>query len=421
MCISSEIRVNFEMKGVIVMGYLCFSTFAKALQPAMQPPNDDKDVVEILLGWITEKPSVLDKKGNPVTIAPSLISELLKQKVNVPKVIKNECTTKSILTETINHFENKVIPFLNPYICSDFYFNIKSLVDGDSTIADKKKKELNALYDCSKDAEFLAQIFLYAVNKENRDFDIPVESNDIPLLDETSYECPICHSQLIQYVKNSPVKKYSIVKIYPEDVSGYEDDFADITKPNKLDAPANLIALCRTHADEYMDIPSADDCRKLQMIKKRMSDSKKVRMSINNSSLEDEISDVLNRLTEAIPESDLVELPLSALRIDQKILPENHMLRADEKARVLKYYNFINTLFSDLDRTGTKVFEHIASEIHIVYEKLDDGTQTQDQIVQALSEWIRNKTQLGAEYQRAYDIVVAFFIQNCEVFHEISE
>lgn len=421
MCISSKIRVNFEMKGVILMGYLCFSTFAKALQSAMQPPNDDKDVVEILLDWITEKPAVLDKKGQPVAIAPSLVSDLLRQKVNVPKVIKNECTTKSILAEAIDHFEKKVIPFLNPYVCSDFYFNVKSLFDEDSTVADKKKKELYALYDCSKDAEFLAQVFLYAVNKENRNFDIPVESNDIPLLDETSYECPICHSQLIQYVKNTPVKKYSIVKIYPDDISGYEDDFADIIKPSKLDAPANLIALCRTHADEYMDIPSADDCRNLQAIKKRMSDSKLMRISINDSSLEYEISDVLNHLMNAIPEGDLVELPMSALKIDQKILPENHMLRADEKARVLKYYNYINNLFSDLDRTGTKVFEHIASEIRIVYEKLDNGTQTQDQIVQALSEWICNKTQLGTDYQRACDIIVAFFIQNCEVFHEISE
>ena len=45
------------------MTELCFAEFAKCLQSAMQPPNDDKDVVELLLGWITDMPSVVDKKG----------------------------------------------------------------------------------------------------------------------------------------------------------------------------------------------------------------------------------------------------------------------------------------------------------------------------------------------------------------------
>lgn len=45
------------------MTELCFAEFAKCLQSAMQPPNDDKDVIELLLGWITDMPSVLDKKG----------------------------------------------------------------------------------------------------------------------------------------------------------------------------------------------------------------------------------------------------------------------------------------------------------------------------------------------------------------------
>lgn len=70
------------------MTELCFAEFAKCLQSAMQPPNDDKDVVELLLGWITDMPSVVDKKGNSIHLAPSLISDLLNRKVDVPKAIK---------------------------------------------------------------------------------------------------------------------------------------------------------------------------------------------------------------------------------------------------------------------------------------------------------------------------------------------
>ena len=47
---------------------ICFADFAKALQLALQPPNDDKAVVNHLLGWITNRKTVLDKNGNPVQI-----------------------------------------------------------------------------------------------------------------------------------------------------------------------------------------------------------------------------------------------------------------------------------------------------------------------------------------------------------------
>lgn len=89
------------------MTELCFAEFAKCLQGTMQPPNDDKDVIEFLLEWITDMP--VDKKGNPVHLVPSLLSDLLNRKVDVPKAIKNACTTQKILTDAKKHCEDQVI------------------------------------------------------------------------------------------------------------------------------------------------------------------------------------------------------------------------------------------------------------------------------------------------------------------------
>ena len=74
-----------------------------------------------------------------------------------------------------------------------------------------------------------------------------------------------------------------------------------------------------------------------------------------------------------------------------------------------------------MDREGTGDFDLIASEVNIVYKKLDNGQLTQEEIVDQLAEWIRNKSQVGSKFLRACHIVVAYFIQNCEVFREISE
>ena len=403
------------------MTELCFAEFARCLQSAMQPPNDDKDVVELLLGWITDMPSVVDKKGNPVHIAPSLISDLLNRKVDVPKAIKNACTTRKILTEAKKHCECQVLPYLNPIVSDDMFEAMEKAVEGDEIIATKKKKELASLLENGKEAEFLGQLLIYVINRENRLSNTPVVSEDIPLLAEADFECPICHAPLVEYVKNTPVKKYEVVKLYPDNTTAFATEFALIPRPKRLDAPGNKIALCRDHAEEYTIEPTADDYDRLREIKDRLAAAYSLRVDINDSALEDEIQNVLYGLAGITDDTELKELPLDALRLDQKILPENHLLKNDEMTRVLRYYNFIDDLFSAMDRDGTGDFDLIASEIETAYKKLDNGQLSQDEIVNQLAEWIKNKSGVGSKNMRACHIVVAYFIQNCEVFREISK
>ena len=403
------------------MTELCFSEYAKCLQHAMQPPNDDKDVIELLLGWITSMPDVVDKKGNPVYIAPSLISNLMNRKVDVPKAIKNVCSTRKILTQAKKHCENQVIPFLNPVVSDDMFEAMAKAIEDDDVIAAKKKKELASFLENGKEAEFLGHLLIYVINRENRISDSPVLSEDIPLLAETDYECPICRSPLVEYVKNTPVKKYEVIKIFPEDTSSFASEFANIPRPKHIDSPVNKIALCRDHAEEYALEPTAEDYERLRDIKDRLAAAYALRVDINDAALEDEIQSVLYGLAGITDDTVLEELSLDALRLDQKILPENHLLKNDEMTRVLRYYNFIDDLFSAMDRDGTGDFELIASEIRVAYKKLDNGNLSQDEIVNQLAEWIKNKSGVGGKYMRACHIVVAYFIQNCEVFHEISE
>ena len=94
---------------------------------------------------------------------------------------------------------------------------------------------------------------------------------------------------------------------------------------------------------------------------------------MNDASLEDEIQSVLYGLAGITDDTDLEELSLDALRFDQKILPENHFMKNDEMIRVLRYYNYINNLFSAMDRDGTGDFDLIASEVETAYKKLDNG------------------------------------------------
>lgn len=212
-----------------------------------------------------------------------------------------------------------------------------------------------------------------------------------------------------------------MVRIYPDTFSGGDSEFAMIKKPQKVDAPSNKIALCCDHAEEYILEPTVEDYTKLRKIKDRIASTHLLRIDINEAALEDEIQDVLYGLAGITDETKLVELPLEALRLDQKILPENHLLKNDEMTRVLRYYNYIDNIFSTMARDGTGDFNLIASEVKVAYQKLDNGLLSQDEIVNELAEWIKNKSGVGSKNMRACHIVVAYFIQNCEVFHEISK
>lgn len=400
---------------------LCFASFAKTIQTSMQPPNDDKDVVDALLGWITDKGNVVDKRGNPIHLASSLISDLMNQKVDVPKAIKNACTSASILSEAIDHFNMKVIPFLNPHVSDDLYEDLIKCVHDDTGVASRKKTSLQKLFDSEKNSELLANIFLYVISRTNRLTMVPLEVNDVPLLAEAGYECPTCHAPLVEYIKTRAIKKYGIISLYPVNISDYKTEFDGITPPKSLEAKENRIALCHDHAEEYRVEPTREDYYRLKEIKDRMAANYILRSDVNEMALEDEIQDVLSGLVGVIDDDALVELPMKALRIDQKITPDNHLLINDETTRVLRYYNFINNMFASMERDGTGDFELIASEVNTVYKKLDNGNLSQEEIVNQLAEWIRVKSRLSIKYERACHIVVAFFIQNCEVFREISK
>ena len=82
--------------------------------------------------------------------------------------------------------------------------------------------------------------------------------------------------------------------------------------------------------------------------------------------------------------------------------------------QVVQYYRYIEKTFSESDCD----FDIIASEIRISSNKLEKGGLSQAEVINYLSEWIRNKAGLGSESKLASDIVVSFFIQNCEVFHK---
>lgn len=402
------------------MSELCFSMFAKCVKHAMQPPNGYFDAVLLLLDWIVTKPNVTNKYGDIVDLNQKLSSKLINRKDNVPKAIRDKCSTEDMIEDAIKESRETIFPRLNPLNKNDMFRDLLEAVKRDDDMAPESKE--NLLSDYKKDrASFFGWLLLYVICRDNRIEDESMNTDDIPFLAEVEYTCPLCKSLLIERLKDRSVRRYQVVYIYPKSTDNCAQDFKSVPKPENLNSFDNKIALCQKHAEEYMADTSVDEYNKLSKIKQRVSAAHVSKTKNNTLHLEDGIRKVLDGLSRITSDSESVELPLSALKLNRKIRPENFLMLKEETYRVLNSYSFIKCLFDEMEREDRCDFNTIAAEIRLAYLNLENANLPQEDIADRLAEWIRLKSGVSEFSITACRYVVSFFIQNCEVFNEISK
>jgi hypothetical protein len=85
---------------------------------------------------------------------------------------------------------------------------------------------------------------------------------------------------------------------------------------------------------------------------------------------------------------------------------------------VLEYYPFIRDVLKDLDGKNGFHQNILAEQIRSCFIKMNDKTQDKELIFQHLVQWIKTRTL--TTHDSACEAVVSFFVQNCEVFYEIT-
>ena len=137
--------------------------------------------------------------------------------------------------------------------------------------------------------------------------------------------------------------------------------------------------------------------------------------------LESEISEVVNGMKNIDRAGELVELRMDALKVRQKIEPTNKLLIDSVTDDVTHYYCYIESLFADIDGKESGTFDRIASEVRLAYQKIKNEGLSQEAVFKYMADWLKEKMPIGQRNDMAINAVISFFIQNCEVFDEISE
>ena len=230
--------------------------------------------------------------------------------------------------------------------------------------------------------------------------------------------CPLCGKNLIISGKTKYVKKYEIAHIYPcnptvRDLSA----LSNIEPPIDIEDFSNKIALCRDCHKIYDDDKTKERYMELKMIKERLLSKNSIRSIIGIYPLEEDINDILTKLL-LVKDNDLetFDLNIKALKIKEKIEDKYTLLRRSIEGNVTKYYSFVQ---KSLKEMGADMFDNMAIQIKSFCKKCESLSRDKEVVFDQIVEWVMRKSK--NDNKIASEIVVSFFVQNCEVFDAIAK
>lgn len=234
---------------------------------------------------------------------------------------------------------------------------------------------------------------------------------------EVGGRCPLCGEKLT-YKKNNKIQKsFEIAHIYPANPRPDEkillqneemlsDDVNDLK---------NVIAVCRICHKKFDTPRTVEEYRMWVRLKKRLIQDTELKNAYSLFNVEDEIKVILEKLNDEAAEYELVQLSYNSLKIDQKTddtFP--FAIKRTVKNDVVDYFDYIRRMFKEINQKSPYKFETLASQIKSFYLKCMQTNQNQEEVYTSLVDWLNEKT--NSYSRRACEIVIAYFIQDCEVF-----
>lgn len=140
----------------------------------------------------------------------------------------------------------------------------------------------------------------------------------------------------------------------------------------------------------------------------------------SNWDLDAELEQVVRTLAK-ISKKDLdIELKYTATAVYKKIPSDQYALLFNQvNDDVVEYYLRIEKLFKSLSHQNSMAFDYIAKSVKNKCDLYIQDGYPLDIIFDKMVDWFKNKISDCSSI--ACRLIISFFVQNCEVFHEITE
>lgn len=251
----------------------------------------------------------------------------------------------------------------------------------------------------------------------------PITDNiDMQHIQEVGGYCPLCGKTLLVRKGKRVNKQYQIAHIYPNSPNMHQKRELDgLERLGKTcEDFENKIALCKNCHGFYDDHTTKEEYFRILNIKKQLLNDNQIRNDVALVEIEKEIYLIIEKLF-TVNDDEIKDLNLkyNGVKLSNKIEDEYSLLRRKIQYNVCAYFNFIKENLKCLSDEKNKKFDMIACEIKTAYLKAAMTTKDKVVIYNCLVEWLDSK--ITESTREACEIIISFFVQDCEVFDEISK
>ncbi len=230
--------------------------------------------------------------------------------------------------------------------------------------------------------------------------------------------CSLCGKSLVFLKDGEYHRGFQAAHIYPHSPTKQQKDaLQDVPLPKDIEGIDNIILLCERSHNTQDCCTSRQDYLKLYNIKQEQLKNRQAKESIEWINIEPEIEQVLDGLKD-IKQEELSELNMIPVAVKQKVsdLP----LQCKIHGYVSQYFNYIKTKLQELDVVCCSRSEAIAKEISLCFTKAKGREMFIDQnaVFDTIVNWLISKTD---RQRSACEAVVAYYVQDCEVFDASSK
>jgi hypothetical protein len=180
----------------------------------------------------------------------------------------------------------------------------------------------------------------------------------------------------------------------------------------------NKIALCVDCHQTQDYHTTVQDYEHLLEIKKCCLTKTALHDATHTLGLETEIDKIVCKLS-TLREKDLSELNYDPVPVAHKFEDQEFQLKIKVTNNVLTYYPYIRDSFRNLEGQNGFSLQVLSEQMRTCFIKMNALSKDKSIVFSKIVEWIMYKTQSNS--LEACEAIVSFFVQNCEVFYEITQ
>jgi hypothetical protein len=242
------------------------------------------------------------------------------------------------------------------------------------------------------------------------------------LLCEVKGACPLCNRTLVVKQKDKTARVFDVAHIYPLNATEHEKHILKDEEllSHEIDCEENFIALCKECHKIYDTQKTVKEYRQLVEIKKTINKIKILSQTWDKQTLHKDISIVASHIGNlSEKEIENTKLSFDALKLSEK--KDDTLGKLTEmkiSQYILNFFTPIRESLKRLEKEEKAKSDFICSQVKSYYILLFMQDFDQNDIFEKLCEWFMTNT--GIKDRGKAEALVSYFIQNCEVFHNVN-